>query len=226
MKERNTMTLPKPQNCRTNGTRCLHPPRSLLGSSKLSELEVGHAPCDSWTEHSETKQPITIPRTPLAGLCNKGSLFMCTVFKKYATSCFSLFNLIFGLRDATRYVAFFVFEFNLEINLKKELRGRKINITRSMDAEERFHNKRMENVEYYIHMKHSVPLEPINTNWTMKYVSINGQIVVKTVQIGNLKYIKYQDVEAEVVSAMFSMRCELEPNESDMSHELHLATID
>ena len=28
------------------------------------------------------------------------------------------------------------------------------------------------------------------------------------------------------VSAMFSMRCELEPNKSDMSHELHLATID
>ena len=27
--------------------------------------------------------------------------------------------------------------------LKKELRGRKIKITRSMDAEERFHNKRM-----------------------------------------------------------------------------------
>ena len=76
--------------------------------------------------------------------------------------------------------------------LKKELRGRKIKITRSMDAEERFHNKRMEYVKYCIHMKHNVPLESITTNWTMKYVSINGQIVVKTVQSGNLKYIKYQ----------------------------------
>ena len=32
----------------------------------------------------------------------------------------------------------------------------------------------------------------------MKYVSIKGQIVVKTAQSGNLKYIKYQDLEAEV----------------------------
>ena len=63
--------------------------------------------------------------------------------------------------------------------LKKELRGRKIKITRSMDAEEWFH-KRMGYVKYYIHMKHNVPLESITTNWTMKYVSINGQIVVST----------------------------------------------
>ena len=86
--------------------------------------------------------------------------------------------------------------------LKKELTGRKIKITRSMDAEERFHNKRMEYVTYYIHMKHSVPLESITTNSTMKYVSINGQIVVKTVQSGNLKYIKHQDVQAEVEEQM------------------------
>ena len=86
--------------------------------------------------------------------------------------------------------------------LKEELRGRKIKITRSMDAEERFHNKRMEYVKYCIHMKHNVPLESITTNWTMKYVPIIGQIVVKTVQRGNLKYIKYQDVEAEVEEQM------------------------
>ena len=64
--------------------------------------------------------------------------------------------------------------------LKKELRGRKIKITRSMDVEERFHKKRMGYVKYHVPMKHNVPLESINTNWTMKYVSINGQIVVKT----------------------------------------------
>ena len=63
--------------------------------------------------------------------------------------------------------------------LKKELRGRKLKTTRSMDAEERFHNKRMGNVKYCIHMKHNVPLESITANWTMKYVSIKGQIVVK-----------------------------------------------
>ena len=35
--------------------------------------------------------------------------------------------------------------------LKKGLRGRKVKITRSMDAEERFHNKRMGYVKYCIH---------------------------------------------------------------------------
>ena len=71
-----------------------------------------------------------------------------------------------------------------------------------MDAEERFHNKRMEYVEYCIHMIHNVPRESITTNWTMKYVSIKGQIVVRTVQSGNLKFFKYQDVEAEVEEQM------------------------
>ena len=72
--------------------------------------------------------------------------------------------------------------------LKKELRGMKI--TRSMDAEERFHNSRMRYVKYCIHMKYNVPLESITTNWTMNFVSIKDQIVVETVQSGNLKYIK------------------------------------
>ena len=71
-----------------------------------------------------------------------------------------------------------------------------------MDAEERFHNKKMGYVKYCIQMKHNVPLESITTNWTMKHVSIKGQIVVKTVHSGNLKYIKYQDVEAEVEEQM------------------------
>ena len=54
--------------------------------------------------------------------------------------------------------------------LKKELRGRKIKITRSMDAEERFHNKRMVYVKYCIHMRHNIPLSSISLNWTSKYV--------------------------------------------------------
>ena len=63
--------------------------------------------------------------------------------------------------------------------LKKELRGRKLKITRSMDAEERFHQKRMGYVKYCIHVKHNVPLDSITTNWTLKHVSVKGQIVVK-----------------------------------------------
>ena len=86
--------------------------------------------------------------------------------------------------------------------LKKELRGRKIKITRSIDAEERFHNKRMEYVKYCIHMRRNILLSLISMNWTSEYVSVKGQIVVKTCQSGSLKFIKYPDVEREVEEQM------------------------
>ena len=86
--------------------------------------------------------------------------------------------------------------------LKKELRGRMLKITRSMDAEERFHQTRMRYVEYCMHVKHDIPLDLITMNWTLKHVSVKGQIVVKTFQSGSLKYIKYQDIETEVEGKM------------------------
>ena len=86
--------------------------------------------------------------------------------------------------------------------LKKELRGRKIKITRSMDAEERFHNKRMEYVKCCIHTRHDIPLSLISLNWTSIYMSVKGQIVVKTCQDGSLKFNKFQDVEDEVDELM------------------------
>ena len=79
--------------------------------------------------------------------------------------------------------------------LKKELRGRKLKITRSMDAEERFHQKRMVYVKYCIHVKHNILVDLMSMNWTLKHVSVRGQMVVKTCQSGSLKYIKYQDIE-------------------------------
>ena len=86
--------------------------------------------------------------------------------------------------------------------LKKELRGRKLKISRSMDADERFHKKRMGYVKYCIHEKHNIPLDSITTNWTLKHISVKGQIVVKTYQCGNLTYIKYQDIETDVEGQM------------------------
>ena len=80
--------------------------------------------------------------------------------------------------------------------LKKELRGRKIKITRSMDAEERFHNKRMGYVKYCIHTRHGISLASISPNRFSKHVSVDGQIVVGTCQSGSLKYHKYQDIES------------------------------
>ena len=51
-------------------------------------------------------------------------------------------------------------------------------------------------------MRHTIPLNSISLNWTSKYVSVKGQIVVKTCQSGSLKYIKYQDIEPEVEDQM------------------------
>ena len=73
--------------------------------------------------------------------------------------------------------------------LKKELRGRKIKITRSMDAQERFHQKRMVYVKYCIRTRHNIPVNSISLNWTSQHVSVKGQIVAKTCQSGSLKYI-------------------------------------
>ena len=52
--------------------------------------------------------------------------------------------------------------------LRKELKGRKIKMTRSMDAEERFHQKRMGYVKYCIHTRHNIPLNSISLNWYSK----------------------------------------------------------
>ena len=86
--------------------------------------------------------------------------------------------------------------------LKKELRGRKIRITRSMEAEERFCNKRLGYIKSSIHKKHVVPLELISLNWNTKHVSVKGQMVAKTCLDGSLKFNKYQDVEDEVDELM------------------------
>ena len=67
-----------------------------------------------------------------------------------------------------------------------------------MDAAVRFHQKRMGYVKDLFHTRHNIPLDLISLNWYSKYVSVKGQIVVKTCQSGSLKYIKYQDIEPEV----------------------------
>ena len=67
--------------------------------------------------------------------------------------------------------------------LTKELRGRKLKITRSMDAEGRFHQKRMAHAKYCIHVKHNLPRDLISMNWTLKHVSVKGQIVEKHAKV-------------------------------------------
>ena len=57
--------------------------------------------------------------------------------------------------------------------LKKEIRGRKLKIMRSMDAEERFHQKRMRYLKYCIHVKHNVPLVSMTTVPAATLLTIN-----------------------------------------------------
>ena len=75
-----------------------------------------------------------------------------------------------------------------------------------MDAEERFQQKRMDYVKYCIYVQNNIPLDSMTTNWTLKHISVKGQIVVKTCQCGNLKYSKYQDIETEVEGQMRGLK--------------------
>ena len=61
-------------------------------------------------------------------------------------------------------------------------------------------------VRYCIHVKHHILLDLISMNWTLKHVSVKGQIVVKTCQTGSLKCITYQDIETEVEDHMKKMQ--------------------
>ena len=76
------------------------------------------------------------------------------------------------------------------------MRGRKI--SHSMDAEERYLQKRLGHVKYCIPERHGTALASIPLNWYSKHVSVGGQIVVRTCQSGSLKYHKFQDIETEV----------------------------
>ena len=76
---------------------------------------------------------------------------------------------------------------------RKELRGREIKRSQTMDAEERCHQKRLVYVKCCIHTRHGTSLASISLNRFSIHVSVDGQIVVRTCLSGSLKYHKYQD---------------------------------
>ena len=86
--------------------------------------------------------------------------------------------------------------------LRKELRGRRKKISPAMDAEERFHQKRLGYLKCSIHMNHNVPLEKIRMNRSARHVSADGQTVIRTCANGTVKYGKYLDIEAEIETTM------------------------
>ena len=86
--------------------------------------------------------------------------------------------------------------------LKKELRERKTRISPAVDAEERFHQRRLGCLKCCFHARHNAPLVQIKISRSTRHVSVDGQIVLRTCTNGSLKYHKYQDIEAEVGTTM------------------------
>ena len=52
----------------------------------------------------------------------------------------------------------------------------KKNYEEGMEAEERFHQKRMGYVKDCIHVKHNILLDLINMSWTLKHVSVKARL--------------------------------------------------
>ena len=82
---------------------------------------------------------------------------------------------------------------------KKELRGRKIRISPAMDAEERFHQKRVGYFKCCTHARHNVPLVQIKMT---RQVSVDGQMEIRTCAYRSLKYHIHQDIEVDVEEIM------------------------
>ena len=74
---------------------------------------------------------------------------------------------------------------------KKEVRRRKTRILPAMDAEERFHQKRLGYIKCCIDTQHNIPLSSISMNRVSRHMSVHGQIVVRTCQSGSLKCHKF-----------------------------------
>ena len=71
-----------------------------------------------------------------------------------------------------------------------------------MDAEERFHHKRLGYFKCCIHTNRNVPLEKIRMNRSARHISVDGQTVIRTCANGALKYDKYQDIEVDIETTM------------------------
>ena len=64
-----------------------------------------------------------------------------------------------------------------------------------MDAEERFHQKRLGYFKCCIHTRHKVPLVQIKMNRLTRHVSVDGEIVIRTCANGSLKYLKPKSMQ-------------------------------
>ena len=81
---------------------------------------------------------------------------------------------------------------------KVELNGRTINISPVLDAEERFHRKRLGFVKSMIHKIKGIALHNIQMSYEKKSITIDGQVIAKIDASGKLKYNRYVDVDEDV----------------------------
>ena len=63
---------------------------------------------------------------------------------------------------------------------KRELRDGKIRISLAMDAEDRYHIKRLGYTKFCMHERHGIPLVKITLNRKKRHVTVDGPIVIKT----------------------------------------------
>ena len=77
-----------------------------------------------------------------------------------------------------------------------------IEISLAMDADERFHQKRMGLIKYALHNKHKIPLHKVKLNHKKRSVTVKGQVVVKTCEDGTLKYNQYHNIAEDVQNLM------------------------
>ena len=68
--------------------------------------------------------------------------------------------------------------------------------------------------------------DSIPTNWTLKHISVKGQIVVKTCQNGTLTYIKYHDIETEVEEQMENGNQKTHRNDCEQSRDRKILEMD
>ena len=85
---------------------------------------------------------------------------------------------------------------------KNELNGRTIKISPALNAEERFHRKRIGFVKFAINKNKGILLHHIRLSHEKKSVTINGQIIAKTDDNGMLKYNIYEDIDEDVQALM------------------------
>ena len=81
---------------------------------------------------------------------------------------------------------------------KAELNGRTVRRSPVLDAEERFHRKRLGYVKCMIHKIKGIALPAIQMSYEKRNITIDGQVIAKLDASGKLKYNRFEDIDEDV----------------------------